>query len=77
MVTGASSGMGAATAHGLATRGASVTVVARRQHGLAGLREDILGSAHREVIGPYTRSGGTGAASASVPPPCVCPVAPA
>ncbi|MFJ9033057.1 SDR family oxidoreductase [Streptomyces sp. NPDC102274] len=41
VVTGASSGMGAATAYRLATLGASVAVLARRHNKLAALAQDI------------------------------------
>lgn len=41
MVTGASSGIGAATARAAAQRGATVLLVARREHELAEVREEI------------------------------------
>jgi NADP-dependent 3-hydroxy acid dehydrogenase YdfG len=44
LVTGASSGIGAATAHHLADNGATVALVARREHRLDTLVADIENS---------------------------------
>lgn len=46
LVTGASSGIGAATARALAAEGARVAVVARRETELVDVADDIGGSAH-------------------------------
>jgi NADP-dependent 3-hydroxy acid dehydrogenase YdfG len=50
LVTGASSGIGAATARMLARRGAAVALVARRTERLAGLAQEIEGMGARALV---------------------------
>ncbi|WP_079040600.1 SDR family NAD(P)-dependent oxidoreductase [Streptomyces prasinus] len=52
VVTGASSGMGAATARRLAELGAAVAVVARRQEKLSALTADIASAGGKAVCLP-------------------------
>jgi short-subunit dehydrogenase len=54
VVTGASSGIGAALAHVLAARGASVVLVARRQEALEAVAAKCGGKAHT-IVGDMTR----------------------
>src|SRR5260370_29528431 len=50
LVTGASSGIGAATAQALAKQGAAVALAARREERLDQLAEDITGSGGRALV---------------------------
>ena len=50
VVTGASSGIGRAAAHGFAKRGATVIAVARREERLASLVEELGGAPHSYVV---------------------------
>jgi NADP-dependent 3-hydroxy acid dehydrogenase YdfG len=52
LVTGASSGIGAATAKALATEGASVALLARRAERLAGLKADIESAGGTALVVP-------------------------
>lgn len=60
LVTGASSGIGAQLARGLARRGADVVAVARRADALRGLAEDIRQTGRRVHVVPFDLSGDRG-----------------